>query len=375
MKKSLLIQSSSIIIGTVVGAGILGLPFAFVKAGFLTGLLVLIIISTCVIILSLFFGEVTLRTNGNHQLTGYTGLYLGNKIKYLQSVIILFGMYSALLAYTIGIGKILSSLFSGPAEIWSLGIYFVLSWLVIEGLKVVKRIEFVVAILILGLLFVLGMLASPHINTVYWQGFSLAKFFIPYGAILFACSGLVSIPEAKQIISAGKGEKLLKSAIIIGNVVPLIIYAVFAGIVVAVTGVNTTEIATIGLTSVIGVGALIVGSLFAIVAMSSSFLTLGVAIKEIFNYDYKLSQAAAAVAALSIPIVMFIFGLRDFFGIVSLAGALSVGLTGLLSIATFWQARRLGKRQPEYTVPTWLAVPASVVIIAMFIAGLIYTIN
>jgi tyrosine-specific transport protein len=375
MKKTLLFEGSSIIIGTVVGAGILGLPFAFVKAGFLTGLLVLVIISACVIVLSLFFGEVTLRTKGNHQLTGYTGRYLGNTAKHLQAIILLFGMYSALLAYTIGIGKILSSLFSGSAEIWSLGAYFILSWLVILGLKVIKRIEFVVAILILGLLFVLGMLASPHVSTIYWQGFSLAKFFIPYGAILFACSGLVAIPEAKQIISQGRGEKLFKSAIIIGNLVPLIIYAVFATIVVAVTGANTTEIATIGLTSVIGLGALIIGSFFAVIAMSSSFMTLGVAIKEIFQYDYKLSHAAAALGTLAIPIVAFIFGLRDFFGIVTLAGALSVGLTGLLSVATFWRARRLGQRQPEYIIPNWFAVPASLIIVAMFIAGLVYTIN
>ena len=110
MKKMVIIQGSSIIIGTIIGAGILGLPFAFMKAGFLTGLLVLIIISLCVVVLALFLGEVTLRTKKNYQLSGYTGIYLGKNIKNVQAILLLFGMYSALLAYTIGQGAILYNL-------------------------------------------------------------------------------------------------------------------------------------------------------------------------------------------------------------------------------------------------------------------------
>jgi len=373
MKKMLLIQGSSMIIGTIIGAGILGLPFAFMKAGFLTGLTVLIIISLCIIVLALFLGEVALRTKDNHQLSGYAGIYLGKTFRNIQAVLLLFGMYSALLAYTIGQGEILANLFGGSKVIWSIGAYIVLSWLVVKGLALIKRIEFIVGLLILGFIFILAVLASPHININYWQGFSFAKFFIPYGAILFACSGLVAIPEAKEIISADKGEKLFRSVILIGNIIPVIIYISFAAIVIAVTGPKTTEIATIGLTSVIGPAALLIGSFFSIVAMSSSFMALGTAIKEIFQYDYKIKPVLAIFLTLIVPIIMFLLGFRDFFGVVSLAGALSVGLTGLITIIVFWRARKKGQRKPEYTIPAWLAAPASVIIAAMLILGLIYT--
>lgn len=373
MKKTALIQSSSMIIGTIIGAGILGLPFAFMKAGFLTGLIVLIIISACVIMLALFLGEVTLRTNGNHQLSGYTGIYLGKTLKNIQAILLLFGMYSALLAYTIGQGEILANLFGGPKVLWSIGAYIVLGYLVVRGLGLIKRLEFIIGLLLLGFIFVLGVVATPHINIDYLHGLSFAKFFLPYGAILFACSGLVAIPEAKEIISASKGEKQLRSAILIGNIVPVIIYISFTAIVLAVTGPQTTEIATIGLTSVIGPVALLLGSLFSIIAMSSSFMALGTAIKEIFQYDYKLKPTLAILATLAIPLGMFLIGLRDFFGVVTIAGALSVGLTGLISIFVFWQARHKGQRKPEYSLPTWLAMPASIIITIMFVVGLIYT--
>lgn len=373
MKQILVLQSSAVIIGTVIGAGILGLPFAFVQAGFWTGLIVLGLIGACVLILSLFFGEVTLRTKELHQLTGYTEKYLGLTFKNIQGFLLLFGMYSALLAYTIGLGEILSTIAGGSALVWSVASYLILGFFVIKGLGIIKRAEFVIGLLILGLLFVLGLISTPHMDFNALSGFNWRAFFVPYGAILFACSGIVAVPEAREILHAKRGEKFLKTAILIGNSVPVIIYAIFAAIVVTVTGADTTEIATVGLSSAIGPVALIVGGLFSITAMSSSFMTLGVAMKSIFQYDYHAPQTLAIILTLALPIALFLLGIRDFFSVVSVAGALSVGLTGLISVATFWRARHHGDRKPEYIIPNWFAVPSSVIIILVFIAGLAYT--
>lgn len=373
MKKLLVWQSSSVIIGTVIGAGILGLPFAFAQAGFMTGLLVLGIIGACILTLSILFGEITLRTNGNHQLTGYTELYLGKSVKHINALLLLFGMFSALLAYMIGLGQILSSLLGASATFWSLISYAILAVFVTWGLGVIKRIEFVISFVFLALLFILAALATPHVDTTAWQGFDWGNFFVPYGAILFACTGLVSIPEAKLVLHAQKGERFLLSAILIGNIFPIVLYACFTAIVLAVTGAHTTEIATIGLSNIVGPAALAIGSLFAIAAMSSSFMTLGTAISQIFQFDYHIKHGHTLIITLAIPLIFFIFGVRDFFGIVSIAGALTVGLTGIITLITFWRARKHGKRRPEYVVPTWFALPATIIISIVFILGLFYT--
>ncbi len=373
MKKLLVWQGSSVIIGTVIGAGILGLPFAFAQSGFLTGLLVLILIGSCILTLSVFFGEITLRTTTNHQLTGYTELYLGKSAKHIQALLLLFGMFSALLAYMIGLGQIISTLLGGSATLWSLISYAILAVFVIWGLGVIKRIEFVISFVFLGLLFILAAIATPHIDTTAWQGFEWRNFFIPYGAILFACSGIVSIPEAKMVLHAQKGERFLLSTILIGNIFPILLYAGFSAIVLAVTGAHTTEIATIGLSNIVGPTALAIGSLFAIAAMSSSFMTLGTAVSEIFQFDYHIKHGHALIITLAVPLIFFVFGVRDFFGIVSTAGALTVGLTGIITLITFWRARSKGTRRPEFTVPPWFAVPATVIIATVFILGLFYT--
>ena len=63
--------------GTIIGAGILGLPYVFSKAGFFIGLLWLIILGMVMMFVNLTLGEITLRTNGRHQLSGYAEKYLG----------------------------------------------------------------------------------------------------------------------------------------------------------------------------------------------------------------------------------------------------------------------------------------------------------
>ncbi len=373
MKKLLVWQSSSVIIGTVIGAGILGLPFAFAQSGFLTGLLVLVLIGACILMLSIFFGEITLRTKTNHQLTGYTELYLGKSAKHIEALLLLFGMFSALLAYMIGLGQILSTLLGGSATLWSILSYAVLTVFVTWGLGIIKRIEFVISFIFLGLLFILAAIATPHIDSSAWQGFDWHNFFIPYGAILFACTGMVAIPEAKMVLHAQKAERFLLSTILIGNIFPVLLYACFTAIVLAVTGAHTTEIATIGLSNIVGPAALAIGSLFAIAAMSSSFMTLGTAVSGIFQFDYHIKHGHALIITLAVPLIFFIFGVRDFFSIVSTAGALTVGLTGIITLITFWRARAHGKRRPEYVVPTWLALPATIIIGLVFILGLFYT--
>ena len=373
MKKILVWQSSSIIIGTLIGAGILGLPFAFVQAGFMTGLVVLGLLGTAILILSLFFGEITLRTKTTHQLTGYTGLYLGKSAKHIQALLLLFGMFSAMLAYTVGLGEILASILGSSPVLWSIISYAVLSLFVIKGLGLIKRVEFVISFVFFGLLFILAALTSSHMNFPLWPSFNVRNFFIPYGAILFACSGIVSIPEARLLLHAQKEERLLRTVILIGNIFPILIYAAFAAIVVSVTGIHTTEVATIGLSSSVGPLALAIGSTFALAAMSSSFMTLGTAISEVFQFDYNIKHGHALIVTLAVPLLLFIIGIRNFFGIVSTAGALTVGLTGLLTLIVYWRAKKYGTRKPEYSFPNWFAIPATILISLVFICGLLYT--
>src|SRR3989338_3789267 len=99
------------LVGTTIGAGVLGIPFVVAKAGILLGLIDIIIIGAAIMMVNLYLGEVVLRTKGKHQLTGYAQKYLGNKGKSIMALTMVFSIYGALTAYIIGVGEALASVF------------------------------------------------------------------------------------------------------------------------------------------------------------------------------------------------------------------------------------------------------------------------
>ena len=109
MNKKLL-GASSILIGTMIGAGLLAIPYIISQAGFWIGMLDLVIIAIILTTIHLYLGEITLRTKGFHQLTGYAERYIGKTGKKIMFIAMILGVYGALVAYLIGEGYALSAI-------------------------------------------------------------------------------------------------------------------------------------------------------------------------------------------------------------------------------------------------------------------------
>src|SRR3989344_5504492 len=97
--------ASAILIGTTIGAGFLAIPYAIAKSGFFVGLFYLVFLGLVILYLNLALGEIGLRTQGQHQLTGYAQRYLGKWGKRLMFFSMIFGIYAAILAYLTGVGN------------------------------------------------------------------------------------------------------------------------------------------------------------------------------------------------------------------------------------------------------------------------------
>ena len=106
------IMAIATLVGTIIGAGVLGIPYAISKSGFIPGMIILVILGFAVLILNLCVGEVALRTKGRHQLPGYAEKYLGKWGKHVMSFSIIFAIYGALIAYFIGSGNVLADIFN-----------------------------------------------------------------------------------------------------------------------------------------------------------------------------------------------------------------------------------------------------------------------
>jgi len=349
MKKQEL-TAIAIVIGTIIGAGIFGIPYVVQKAGFLTGGLVIGVIGIAVILLYLLLGEVILRTKGNHQLTGYAKKYIGKGGKQLMLISMAAGIYGALFAYMIGVGSSLSAIFGGNPLYFSLGFFVLMSILLYFGLKTFGSSEMIINIFMFGALIIICLFSFGKINTANLTGFDITKFFYAYGVILFAFIGCSSIPLVKEELK--RNRRLIKRAIIIGGAIPIIVYFLFALVVVGVTGADTTQVATVGLGKMIGEHIVILGNLLALLTMATSFLALGFALKEVFKYDYNMSKNISWGLIIMIPLALFVFlkGIASFSSILNITGVFAGGIESMIIVIMFFRAKKLGNRKPEYAI-------------------------
>ncbi len=369
--KLVLLEAIATMVGTIVGAGILGIPYVFAQAGFWTGSLVLLLVGLAMMLMKLLYGEVALRTRGDHQISGYAQIYLGKWAKYLVSFVLIASLYGSLLAYFIGEGEVIEALTGIPSFEASLGFFALFALFILIGIKLIKRMELVMSGFILMVVFIIYLLGFDHINPANLSGFDWSKIFLPYGVLLFATSGLVAVPEVRLIVK--KQEVLMKKAIIYGCLIPPVLYFLFTALVLTITGPAVTEVASVALGEMLGWKMLLVANLFAFLTMGTSFLTLGLALVETYEYDYRLNKYVAWVLTVIVPLLIFLLGARDFVKVISLVGALGIGVNGIIYVATYFAARKKGKRRPEYEIPAWLGYIGGGVIMLMLMGGAVYT--
>ncbi len=322
---------------------------------------------------------MTLRTKGIHQLTGYAKIYLGTFGNYLMSFSFIIFSYGALIAYIIKIGEflnaLLSPIFGGTNIIYSL-LFFILSFIIVyEGIKIVERSEVLMVLFIFVIVIILAAFIIPIINVDYLTNFDITNFFIPYGVVLFAFLATPAIPLMNEELKNNKKD--LKKAIILGSLIPLVIYILFALIVVGTTGNDTTDGAILGLASVLGSKMLILGTIFGILTMATSFIAVAFALTQMYHFDYGLKRENSSILSCFIPLILFIIMIslnikNAFFRVLDLTGAFGGSLTGILIIMIWWKAKKLGNRKPEYNIKEKRI--SSFVLLVMFALGVIFEI-
>lgn len=353
--------------GTIIGAGILGLPYVFAQSGFLIGIFWLVVLGAVMIFINLALGEITLRTKGAHQLSGYAEKYLGSWGKYAMFFAMLFGIYSALLAYLIGEGESFSRLFPGNINPIFFGIAFwlVMTLLLREGLKGLKKIETwgVIGIIVI----VLGIFIKfiPQVQPSNILTFNLSNFALPIGVVMFSLLGFTSIPELRQEIKGQ--EKFFKKAIVVGTLIPIFLYILFSLIFVGILGKDVTEVATLSFGHLITV--------LGIFTMFTSYFVLSYSIRDTFKYDLKTSKTInfffTSLAPLILYLLVSLFGILGFVSILGIGGVISGGLMGILIILIGRKAKtrtRNGK-DPEIQMP--IIWPIATLLIFILVAGII----
>ncbi len=354
--------------GSIIGAGILGLPYVFSKIGLGVGLAYLLFLGLAMMLVYLYLGEVALSVKSNHQLPGYAEKFLGKKGKMLMIIVMLFAVHSSLLAYLLGVGKSLSAMFFGNyiyTIIFSILFWILMSSLLKGGLKELKKAEpygvLAIALIILIIFFIFG----SRIDISNLTFFDSSFIFLPIGVIIFAFLGFTTIPILKTELKGN--EKLLKKAIIIGVTIPIVLYSLFVFTVVGFMGREVAEIVTL----TVGLGP--IANILGIFTMFTSYLVMSFSIFDMYKYDLKLTSGTSYLLSIAVPILLFLLisflGVKSFISILGFGGVISGGCIGIMILLMNYKAKKTRKSKPAYSLP--INIPIMILISLIFIAAVI----
>jgi amino acid permease len=350
--------------GSIIGAGILGLPYIFSKSGFIIGLFWLIFLGVLMMFINLYLGEVALRTKKRHQLCGYAEEYLGKTYGKLMFVAMAFGIYSALIAYLIGEGESLSRLFTGVQNyslLFGIGFWVVMTLLLREGLQGLKKVSTYGVSIVFLVILVIFFYFIPSVKISNLSYVNISQSFLPIGVILFSLLGFAAIPELKAIM--GGQEKKLKKAIILGSLIPVILYILFSFSFVGILGVDVPEVSTLAFGRMINI--------LGIFTMFSCFFALSFALRNTYKYDFKMKKISVFFWVSLFPLILFLlihfFEIGGFIFILNVGGIVSTGITGILILFMNLNAKRKGK--PEYSIPINKFIIFAIILI--FVLGVV----
>lgn len=372
MKRKSIFSIASILSGTIIGAGIFSIPYVISQVGVGIGFFYTLAVGLINLLAFLLLAEVIDRTKGEHQMSGYAGIYLGKWGKGLMTFTALFGNLGAILVYMIGIGDFLFELLNpyigGSPFLYSSLFFIIASLAILAGLGMIvqlERIMIAMILLIVGFFIFLGF-PQIDIQNIVYSDFS--QIFIPYGVLLFAFGGMSAIPEMRRF--AGEGGIRMKKAIYLGTAFPFVVYILFSFAVVGVTGSATSPEAIIGLSAYLGPGVVALGALLGVFTMGTSFLTLGIITKNLLSTDFKINPVLAWVITCFVPYAIYLLGLTSFIQVITIVGSVTGGLYGIMIIYIHRRAKKLGTEKPSFTLN--LSPALMYPLISLFVLGIVY---
>lgn len=363
------------LVGTAIGAGIFGLPYVVAKAGFFPSLMLIFLLGMMMLLSNLMYGEVILRTRGHCRLVSCAHKYMGENGKRSAAIISFLSLYCGNLVYIILSGTFLNAFLSpllGGSEFWYSSLAFVFILLITYcGSRIFSAIESWMTLFLLVLIIAVAYRGAFHIDPQnLWTG-DPASLFLPFGVILFSLGANTAIPEIVSIVS--RRPQRIEKIITGGTVFYTLLYVVFVGVVVGVTGADTSAESFAGLSRHLGDGVITAGFLIGFLAVITSYLVCNIALKDIFHYDYHLEERTSRLLAAVVPYALFLLGFRDFIRVVNFAGGITGGLFGILLILIFYNAKTKGDKKPAYEIKVSRSV--SFLMILVYLLGIIYEIS
>ncbi len=336
-------EAACIITGYGVGGGVLSMPYLAEKAGLLLSFVILIIALLASYILHLMIADLALKVSEGGQIIACLSQFLfrGKLKKILTTlffVLMALILFTNLAAYISGSKEIIVGLLPIPSFVATLIFYAAAASVVLFGLKAVGVSEKISVAVIFGLIAALAVasfFAPSHALPLTDGSVNGALAF--YGMAMFAMAAFFSVPQAVEGLN--KDKKQIKKAVFLGLFNNFIIIVVITFCALLASD-KVTEVAMVGWSAGIGTWAQIVGGLFTILAMLTTYWSLSLALGSIVQEQTKLNTRLCWLIATLPSLILALFNFASFMEFMRLAGGLISIIIAIMIVPAYLHARQ-----------------------------------
>lgn len=368
-----------LVAGTAIGAGMLALPVAMGKSGFIPSLAVFFLFWICMTYTALLMLEVNTWTGAGTNLITMARSTLGLFGAAISWSAYLFLLYALLTAYIAGSGSILSDLLqtSFPSWYYALPLVLLFATLLFSGMR---PFEYLNRFLIAGLAITyicMVVLLMPHISLSKLERANWPSLFLSLSIVATSFGYHIVIPSLYRYL---EGDSLrLQRTLLIGSTIPLAVYILWQMLALGIIpldgpngllqgylqGANGVHLLTPTLDNAF---LALLAQLFSFCAIITSFLGVALSLHDFLADGLTIERTLRGKTLLLLltfapPLFIAAMDPTVFLTALEWAGTFGVVLLLILLPALMvWRGRYMQGRPANYRVPG--GKPALVAVIA-----------
>ena len=336
-------EATSIIVGHGVGSGILSVPYLASRNSWASILIVIAVVYCINLLMHYMIAELSYNNNGAQFVKCFENELFTGKAKKIFTWIA-FGLLGLsvlvnVAGFIAGAAAVFKSWFGLPTYLGMVLYYLLAAAVVNFGMKLVgicEKISVGSMIIVMVILFAATMIAD---KTGFANHFYAASNVVAlYSMVAFSLSAVMSVP---QVVKGLQGDtKKIRRSIAAGTGINVGLILVITFITLLASGAEVSEDgALVDLAGHLGGWVAIVGYIFSLLALSTSFwantLNLRDIIHEQTNWNIRLSWLVSTLPCLLLALV----GLQSFVGFTRLASVIQV-VTGIGIIVSYNRSRK-----------------------------------
>ena len=340
-------EGAGIIVGHGVGSGVLAVPYLASRNSWQSFVLIIVVAYLVNLILHYMIAELSLNNGGGQFITIFENeLFKGKIGKYLSwgaFAIMGFSVLVNIAGFISGGGAVFSSWFGLPVWISQLLYFIICSLVVYSGMKAVGIFEKISVFSMLGVVFILFFSVMRGEKEALPSHFVASSNILAlYGMVAFALSAVMSVP---QVVKGFDGNpRKIKASIAAGTLINVLLIVVITFMTLVGSGSSITQDgALVDLSRKLGGWVGIIGYIFSLLALSTSFWANSLNLRDIVSEKTGLSRKNSWIAATMPCLILALLGLEGFVGFTRISGVIQV-ITGIGVIFAYHLSRkRIGK--------------------------------